>query len=332
MFPESNGKPKAVAKVGAAADLTNQLVVNTKDAIDKLWKARGYLKMRPAMRHQRLGYKLDREEALGYVVTSALHMPLLSAEEARTIGKRAGSLPVFSKLAEFKKRGSTGSIECIALLADSAPLSFAPPKAKAAEAPAAAQPPPPLAPEPLPPPAPPQPAPQPPAPPSHVPPVPMHEYTEDVAAPPGYVPPPLPPPPPSARKQIRRLFGSREAAEAIYACREIELAQDSLARSLADVNHPARAEFLEIDRRDLANGKQEYADALRKLKAAFPTMVCCDAFETGGCSHGKACECGSTQAPWPWIVQGACGAFCECHMEPEARRAWMRPARMRYWE
>ena len=59
---------------------------------------------------QRLGYSLDREEALGYLVTSALHMPLLSPEEARTIGKRAGSLPIFSKLAEFKKRGTTASI------------------------------------------------------------------------------------------------------------------------------------------------------------------------------------------------------------------------------
>ena len=53
-----------------------------KRAVDKLWKERGYAKMRPAQRHERLGYKLDLEEALGYIVTSALHMPLLSAEEA----------------------------------------------------------------------------------------------------------------------------------------------------------------------------------------------------------------------------------------------------------
>lgn len=32
------------------------------------------------------------------------------------------------------------------------------------------------------------------------------------------------------------------------------------------------------------------------------------------------------------IVKGACGAFCECHMEPEVRRAWMKPAGVRYWE
>ena len=48
-------------------------------------------------------------------------MPLLSAKEARVIGKRAGALPVFSKLAEFKKRGTTGSPPCVTLLAAAAP-------------------------------------------------------------------------------------------------------------------------------------------------------------------------------------------------------------------
>jgi hypothetical protein len=326
MFPEGNGKPKAVAKVGAAADLTNHLVINAKAAIDKLWKARDYLKMKPALRREKLGYALDREEALAYLVTSALHMPLLLSVEARTIGKRAGSLQAFTKLAEHKKRGTVGSIECIAMLAESAPLSFAPPKAKVAsqppapeQAPVQSQ----------------QPPPQPPPvqlPPLALPPtVPMHKYSMDVTPPLGYVPPP---PPPSARKQIRRLHGSSEAAKAIYACREIELVQDSLAHTSQayGVNHPSYDMFLEIDNRDLANAKREYAAALLSLMAAFPAMVCCDAFESGGCTHGKQCECGSLQAPWPWIVQGACGAFCECHIEPEARRTWMKPARLRYWE
>ena len=127
--------------------------------------------------------------------------------------------------------------------------------------------------------------------------------------------------------------GSREAAEAIYACHDIELAQNAIAHDLAKYDgHPMQAEFLEIDRRDLAKAKGEYATALATLKAAFPTMVCCDAFESGACAHGKPCECGSQQAPWPWIVQGACGAFCDCHMEPAFRRAWMKPAGIRYWE
>ena len=90
---------------------------------------------------------------------------------------------------------------------------------------------------------------------------------------------------------------------------------------------------METSQGDLAEAKSDYATALLKLKESFPTMVCCEAFETGGCTHGKPCECGSVQAPWPWIVQGACGGiFCECHMEPDARRAWMKPAGIRYWE
>ena len=51
-------------------------------------------------------------------------MPLLLPEEARMIGKRAGSLSVFTKLAEFQKRGTTASPPCVSLLAEAAPLSF----------------------------------------------------------------------------------------------------------------------------------------------------------------------------------------------------------------
>lgn len=96
----------------------------------ELWKQRGYDKMRAPERKARLGYALDREEALGYVVASALHKRLLTPYEARSIGKRAGTLPIFEKLAGHKKRGTTGSPECIALLSEAAPLSFAPPKTK----------------------------------------------------------------------------------------------------------------------------------------------------------------------------------------------------------
>ena len=129
-FPEGKGAPRAAPKTGAPAELTNDLVVNARDAIVELWKQRGYVKMKAAARKAKLGYALDREEALGYVVASALHMPLLTPFEARYIGKRAGTLPVFEKLAGHKKRGTTVSRECIALLDESAPLSFALPKTK----------------------------------------------------------------------------------------------------------------------------------------------------------------------------------------------------------
>ena len=106
-----------------------------------------------------------------------------------------------------------------------------------------------------------------------------------------------------SRLELRRIFGSREAADAIYTCREIEHAQDALARDSADTAHPMREQILEWGRDNLTTARAGYTDALQTLKAAFPAIVCCAAFETGGCSHGKPCGCGLTKAPWPWIVQ-----------------------------
>ena len=183
LFPESHGSPKAVPKTGSAANLINELIAAAKAAIDALWKSRGYLELKPSERKARLGYALDREEALGWLVASALHKPHLSAPEARVIGKRAGGMPYFAKAAEFKRRGTTGCAEHLALLAAPAPLSFAPPKAKKQPtAPA----PPPAAPAPPPPaPVPPTPTPVPPPPPAAPPS--MAEYSDDINPPPGFV-------------------------------------------------------------------------------------------------------------------------------------------------
>ena len=43
MFQEGSSKTKAVAKTGAAAKLTNALITDAKEAVDALWKARGYV-------------------------------------------------------------------------------------------------------------------------------------------------------------------------------------------------------------------------------------------------------------------------------------------------
>ena len=51
--------------------------------------------------------------------------------------------------------------------------------------------------------------------------------------------------------------------------------------------------------------------------------VCCNMFEIGGCRHGIQCECGGTQAPWPWIEivhHPYASPFCECHLE--LRQDW----------
>ena len=76
MFPEGLGRARAAPKVGAPAPFINALLCNSKAAVDALWKQRGYDKMKSAVIESRLGYKLDREEAKGYVLTGAIHLPL----------------------------------------------------------------------------------------------------------------------------------------------------------------------------------------------------------------------------------------------------------------
>ena len=87
MFPEGQGAPRAMAKVDAAAEKSNELLVNAKEAVDELWRQRGLDPKKPELTKARLGYALDKEEAVGYVVTGAMHLPRLSPDEARAIGK-----------------------------------------------------------------------------------------------------------------------------------------------------------------------------------------------------------------------------------------------------
>eukprot|EP00966_Prymnesium_polylepis_P077548 1796646-Prymnesium_polylepis.1 len=75
MFPEGHGRVRAPPTVGAPAPFINALVVNSKSAIDEFWMQRGYAKLKPYEIKARLGYRLDREEAKGYVFTGALHLP-----------------------------------------------------------------------------------------------------------------------------------------------------------------------------------------------------------------------------------------------------------------
>ena len=119
------------------------------------------------------------------------------------------------------------------------------------------------------------------------------------------------------------MFGSREAANAIYACRELEYTQYTLRKDLEELSREPSKESCQEDVRlgqqAVADLQREYAAELRAVKAAFPRVVCCAAFETGGCEHGKLCECGWMQAPWPWIVHRHGERFCDCHVESRWR-------------
>ena len=78
MFPEGQGKPRTVTKDGGAAPLINALLINAKAAVASMWKARGYDPKKPEATKARLGYALDKEEAIGYLVTGVLHLPRLA--------------------------------------------------------------------------------------------------------------------------------------------------------------------------------------------------------------------------------------------------------------
>ena len=56
MFPEGQGAPRAMAKVDAAAEKSNELLVNAKEAVDELWRQRGE-RLPSANSASRLGFK-----------------------------------------------------------------------------------------------------------------------------------------------------------------------------------------------------------------------------------------------------------------------------------
>ena len=71
MFLEGHSGPKAAIISGPAAPFINALVVNSKGAADEFWKRRGYVELKPDEIKARLGYRLDREETAGYLLTRA---------------------------------------------------------------------------------------------------------------------------------------------------------------------------------------------------------------------------------------------------------------------
>ena len=270
---------------------------------------------------------IDLEQALGYVLCDRFAGTMPSPIEARSVGKRAADKPPGKKEKDrwkerakaarqaARKAGAGDEAALAAGLAARAKMEAAFVEMEVAisglERPADAREPPAAVLEPEPSPA---------------------AMQVDVPA------MPAPKPSPRASGQVRRLLGSKEAADVIYTCRELEYQQYELRAALQRLsNSPTyyAAADVELYRGNISQLETEYREELSAVAAAFPRMVCCAAFGTGGCSHGKPCECGWTQAPWPWIVHrdaddpaNVC-RFCDCHME--ARLAWMKPAGVRYW-
>jgi len=108
---------------------------------------------------------------------------------------------------------------------------------------------------------------------------------------------------------VKRLYGSKEAVEAINAAVECEY-------SAWWADAPDSGDEVEEEEARKEAAEERYYAALTAIKEAFPSRVCCPYFEIGGCKHGLSCECMDKRprAPWPWIVTDGGGLFCDCHM------------------
>ena len=326
MFLEGFGRPLAAPKVGAPAPFINALLCNSKAAVDALWKQRGYTTMKAAVIESRLGYKLDREEAKGYVLTGALHRPLLSPKEARTIGKRIdnslGAKGALGKeLAEHKKRG-TSSAE---LLQAAATLSLAPPARTTA--------------------APPPPAEKPPAPPPPEPSPPPWTDADDAVA--DAVRATLHPPPPSCGNRVQQ---TREDGSHIATAAFVKELEASLLVGKAIVAaywleqyipweqdeddeeepHPIQgSDEFEVEEETL-RATIKYKYALKRLDVAYPGFQfgVSTAWAYANETTSMLCHCGKGRVGrWPWQLQpetrGFSDATCDCMLRENEREQWL---------
>ena len=85
-----------------------------------------------AHKANRRRYPLDKYEAAAYLVTGALHLPVLSPQEAWVVGKRINNVigasgTIGGKLKALRKRGMKSTIsQCAALLQATATLNLQP--------------------------------------------------------------------------------------------------------------------------------------------------------------------------------------------------------------
>ena len=315
MFPEGQGAPKLMAEFNNVAKKTNGLLVDAKEAVVNFWKARDYDPYKPEITKLKLGYALDQEEALGYLVVRAMGLKPLFNNYQRVIGKRVNNMltPLNKKLKALRKDGARAEPERIALLAKATELNLDPPPPELRKRPAPKPDPEPTA-EPAPsrrrsePPT--QPAPQP-------------ASVSEPASQPARMDLPL-----SMRCSCwfshkhracpkRGIHGSLPAALAIHAALECERLgvlgtdDDFVDTDDDDYDEPT-------EKRKMA-AYDQYDAVLRDLAASFPEWVCCRGFTKGECMHDEPCMCvdadDGVRPRWPWTLCGP--RFC---LEPECRR------------
>ena len=331
MFTEGLGHRRAAPKVGAPAPLINALVVNAKAAADEFWRLRGYDKMTPDEIQARLGYRLDREEFKGYVLTGALHRPLLSPIEARFIGRRIDNslikkAALGKQLAAHKKRGTSNA----ALLQETATLSLAPPPRASAESASPSTPALPSTPVPVPQPAP---APSPP-------PLPL---TDAEAAVVDAVSKQRAPPVASCGARIKEMLGPdralgtgafvQELKSSLLVGKAIVAAHNVESHMSYEMDEWAAEGTIDDEtEEEVLHANITYQYALKRLDKAYPALtfggVSSDTTLFATEENSKPCLCGKGRAGmWPWQLQHACRDFCDnadCWMLDDERSGWLR--------
>ena len=331
MFPEGVGAPKAFAKVGTtAAKLTNGLLEIAKDATDAFFKQRGYKPTTPAATKAKLGYALDKYETAAYLVTGAMHLPLISKFEAWFIGKRINNIigasgTIGSQLKPLRKRGKAALPQVAALLRAPAALNFddPPPRPAAAAPPAAApapSPPPPPPPMPLPPPMPPPSTPLPPAAESS----PQVDYIDAGDCGECFFATARHPEIPGYRgrpgiDEAERFWNPQKPPCVPSDHRPAHLHRHS---SLAAKAATCAARVEETAPGSDDEYEEEYEVALVRYKHAFRRLR--ESFPEVDEEHGRRpCPCGHGALPmWPWVVQTAGLGYCECDMATWERICW----------
>ena len=287
MFPEGVGARRAFAKEGAPAEKTNELLENASLASKKFFKQRGYDPRKPEEVKAKLGYALDTYETAAYLVTGAMHLPLLSQPEAMAIGKRVNNIigksgTVGAQLIKLRKRGKATAPQVTALLRMPSTLNLEPPARKGTT-------------------------------PSAPPPAPL-------------LPPALPPPPAGTRASSAELydkvFGSMEAAKAAATAERYEnsmhlLAEIREAEKQLEEGDDASELWIDYDEDGVEIQRIQYKRMLKQLSEAFPELelqvsqllegVCTDEH------NSRVCPCGTGRLPqWPWVAAMPGKGFCTC--------------------
>ena len=108
IFPEGHGRPRALPKGHSKAPLINALLMNVKEAIDELWKQRGYSALKKDEIKARLGCRLradGRDRQADAIADGGARYRQARRQLPRREG-RAREGPALAQEARLEQRGA----------------------------------------------------------------------------------------------------------------------------------------------------------------------------------------------------------------------------------